>query len=85
MPRGLPVVASRWRQLGESAQMTLSVRPFLSGRDYHSLHHENPAFRFDTRIWGGRLSWTSYNGVPGIAALTNAAFRAEPSGTGSSL
>ena len=27
--------------------VALEVRPFLSGRDYHSLHHENPAFRFD--------------------------------------
>ena len=26
---------------------TLHVRPLLSGRDYHALHHENPAFRFD--------------------------------------
>ena len=25
----------------------LHVRPLLSGRDYHALHHENPAFRFD--------------------------------------
>jgi predicted glycogen debranching enzyme len=28
----------------------LVVRPFLSGRDYHALHQENPAFRFDADV-----------------------------------
>src|SRR5271155_2446379 len=32
-----------WRLI-EGSGGTLDVRPFISGRDYHSLHHENPAF-----------------------------------------
>jgi predicted glycogen debranching enzyme len=78
VPRGLPVVAMRWRQLGEPVQMTLSVRPFLSGRDLHALHHANPVFRFDARPWRDRLTWAPYHGVPGITALTNGSYRAEP-------
>ena len=31
--RGLPLVAVRWRLIGETSPLTLSVRPFLSGRD----------------------------------------------------
>jgi predicted glycogen debranching enzyme len=78
VPRSLPVVAIRWRQLGEPVAQTLSVRPFFSGRDLHALHHHNPAFRFEAAGWGERLSWTPYDGVPGTAALSNGAYRAEP-------
>ena len=35
---------------------TLDVRPLLSGRDYHALHRENGAFRFDDRRRGPRRS-----------------------------
>jgi predicted glycogen debranching enzyme len=78
VPRGLPVVLIRWRQLGEPTRMTLSVRPFLSGRDLHALHHENPVFRFDAKASRDRLTWAPYDGVTGISALTNGSYRAEP-------
>jgi predicted glycogen debranching enzyme len=78
VPRGLPIVGIRWRLIEGPPELTLSVRPFFSGRDYHALHHANPVFRFDFRIWGERLGWTPYEGVPGIAALTNGAYRAAP-------
>src|SRR5438093_5118843 len=29
-----------------TADLKLKVRPFLSGRDFHSTHHENGAFKF---------------------------------------
>jgi predicted glycogen debranching enzyme len=38
-------VALRWRLASGAARLIL--RPLLSGRDYHALHHENPAFAFD--------------------------------------
>ena len=78
VPRGLPLVAIRWRLVGERVPMTLSVRPLLSGRDYHALHHANPAFRFDHVSAGERLWWTPYQGVPGIGVLHNGGYRAEP-------
>src|SRR5262249_37776942 len=44
-PRGPVVVV--WRLLESTSGARLRVRLLLSGRDYHALHHENPAFRFD--------------------------------------
>lgn len=78
VPRGLPAVALRWRLLDQSAELTLSVRPFFSGRDLHALHHQNPVFRFDARSSGERLTWTPYDSVPAISALTNGTYHAEP-------
>jgi glycogen debranching enzyme len=54
------------------------VRPFLSGRDYHSLHKENSAFRFDVRVEGERVVWNPYPGVPAVVALSNGHYRHEP-------
>ena len=44
----------RWRpdRPGGGARR-LRVRPLLSGRDYHALHHENPAFRVRAEDVGG--------------------------------
>jgi predicted glycogen debranching enzyme len=76
--RGLPLVAIRWRLLGDTKAPVLHVRPFLSGRDLHALHQANPAFRFQANESGQRVTWTPYDGVPGITALSNAMYRAEP-------
>ena len=38
--------AEAWRA---AHRYTLKVRPLLSGRDYHALHHENAAFNFNAR------------------------------------
>src|SRR5205823_2519842 len=42
---GSSLVAMSWR-LSDAREATLVVRPFLSGRDVHAMHHENDAFRF---------------------------------------
>ncbi|MEP6688493.1 MAG: amylo-alpha-1,6-glucosidase [Gemmatimonadales bacterium] len=78
VPRGLPLVALRWRLVGDPVPTTLSVRPFLSGRDYHALHHANDAFRFEHAADGERLWWTPYEGAPQIGALHNGEYRVEP-------
>src|SRR6516162_4560107 len=74
VPHGHPAVALRWRLPGAAGRATLVVRPFLSGRDYHSLHHESPAFRFDAAAAGERVTWRPYAGVPGTVALSNGAY-----------
>ncbi|MFM0341305.1 amylo-alpha-1,6-glucosidase [Paraburkholderia fungorum] len=71
----------RWRL--EGAQMgacMLKVRPLLSGRDYHALHHENPAFNFNARIGDGQscVSWQPYGDVPLIQAVTNGTYTHAP-------
>ena len=50
----------------DDASVLLDVRPFLSGRDYHALHHENPAFDFAPTVQGDRLSFAPYVGVPRV-------------------
>jgi predicted glycogen debranching enzyme len=78
VPKGLPAVALAWRLAGRQAPATLTVRPFLSGRDYHALHHENPAFRFETVLQGDRVSFQPYESVPGIVARANGSYHHEP-------
>lgn len=56
----------------------LVVRPLLSGRDYHALHHENPDFNFTPHVQGQTVSWTPYAGVPGVQVATNGVYRHDP-------
>jgi predicted glycogen debranching enzyme len=75
---GASVTVLTWRLLTSNGKAILSFRPFLSGRDYHSMHHENGAFRFEPEIHGQRLVWHPYAGIPGIIALANCEYRHEP-------
>ena len=75
---GASVVALRWRLLSPGNDAMLCLRPFLSGRDYHSLHHENPDFRFDAEINGERITWGPYNGLPKIVSLANGDYAQQP-------
>jgi len=78
VPQGMPAVAVRWRLPDRTPRAVLHVRPFLSGRDFHALHHENPAFDFGSHVADGRVRWAPYPGVPAVTALTNGAYTAEP-------
>src|SRR5579864_6818658 len=77
----------RWglqRSSGIHGDFTLKVRPLLSGRDYHALHHENPAFNFDaipdseTQPDAARISWQPYGDLPSIHVSTNGAYTHAP-------
>ena len=74
--RGHVVLRWRLRSLPRPAQ--LMVRPLLSGRDYHALHHENSGFDFAAEGTGARVLWRPYPGVPAISALTDGSYRHEP-------
>ena len=78
VPRGRPAVAVRWRLLDAAPAARLFVRPLMSGRDYHSLHHENPGFRFDPDRDGDRVVWHPYPGVPGIEVRSNGTYSHDP-------
>ena len=54
------------------------MRPLLSGRDYHSTHHENSAFRFDAERRNDWLVWRPYHDVPSINVLSNGEYSHEP-------
>src|SRR6202044_3637356 len=62
-----------WRLLS-GAGCTLAVRPLMSGRDYHSMHHENGAFNFTPEVHDGRVTIRPYEGVPGVAFQSSATY-----------
>ena len=74
VPAGRAAVVLRWRLPTPVAGATLRLRPFLCGRDYHALHHENPAFRFAAEGAGEHLVFRPYDGVPAVHSLANASY-----------
>jgi predicted glycogen debranching enzyme len=58
--------------------IVLRARPFMSGRDYHSMHHENSSFRFDAERSGASVMFRAYDGVPGVTMQSNGDYRHAP-------
>src|SRR6266702_2068645 len=52
--------------------------PFLSGRDYHSMHHQNGAFHFDADRRDAVVVFRLYDGLPAVTALSNGDYRHAP-------
>jgi len=63
---------------GEPGRIVLEVRLLMSGRDYHSLHRENGAFRFEPEERDGARIWRPYSGVPSVAVRSNGEYRHDP-------
>ncbi|MGE3599633.1 MAG: glycogen debranching enzyme N-terminal domain-containing protein, partial [Dehalococcoidia bacterium] len=78
VPRDATAVVVRWSLSKPRPGVRLAVRPFLSGRDYHALHHENADFRFHAALSEGRVEWRPYAGVPSIVASSNAGYVHRP-------
>jgi predicted glycogen debranching enzyme len=75
---GSPTVLVSFRLEGHASGVKLCLRPFLSGRDFHSLQRENPVFRFQPEQRGRRLRFSPYPGVPCIDMLSNGTYRHAP-------
>ena len=68
-----------WKLAGNAKEnAVLRVRPLLSGRDFHAMHHENSAFRFDAEQNGERVTWHPYDGVPAVIARSNGRYAPAP-------
>ena len=84
VPHGETAVVVTWRLVDAEAgppggaAVRLIVRPFLSGRDYHSLHHENGACRQEAVTAEGLVVWQPYAGVPGVISRSNAIYDHRP-------
>lgn len=74
MIKGTSAVCLLWDVLGRK-DITIEVRPFLTGRLYHQLHHENPDFQFASEPIAGGIRWTPYPSVPPIFAYCDGQFR----------
>jgi len=67
-----------WRLMRAHGPVELRVRPFLSGRDYHSMHRENGAFRFESDQIDAAVTFRPYEGLPAIVCLSNGQYRHAP-------
>ena len=67
-------VAMRWSVKGNSEGVSVHVRPFLSGRDFHGMHHANDTFNQTTMRGEHSIVWKPYNDLPEIHAQSNADF-----------
>jgi predicted glycogen debranching enzyme len=62
-----------------SAPVTMELRPFIAGRDYHSLTTANDAIRRDATFDGGVFSLSPYDGVPPLhLSVPHSTFQAKP-------
>jgi predicted glycogen debranching enzyme len=78
VPHGISACVMTWRLANPRPAARLVVRPFLSGRDYHGLHQENAAFRFDSALEPETVTWKPYGDVPSTTALFNGSYRQQP-------
>jgi glycogen debranching enzyme len=78
VPQGAVAVAVSWRLHEPAPPAELTVRPFLSGRDYHALHRENPAFRFEPEGRGPWRIFRPYADVPAVAVFANGGYSHDP-------
>ncbi len=77
-PQGRDMVVIRWRLAAAKGQAArLVVRPMLSGRDYHSTHHENNGLWPGVR-GTGPVSWRPYDGVPVPKAFSSGRYHHAP-------
>jgi len=71
-------VARRPGRQESAVGLRLVVRPFLSGRDIHALHHENPSFRFAADVTVERVCWHPYASLPPILSAHNGSYLHDP-------
>lgn len=71
-------VVLRWRLTRPMGPTRLIVRPLLSGRGYHTLHHENPAFRFEPEMIGDAVVWRPYPDLPAVVVRGDGGYWHEP-------
>lgn len=80
MPHGRQMTIVSWR-LVESpgvARARLFVKPMISGRDYHALHHENEILSRDVESGEGLVTLRPYRDVPAVYLHHNGLFVAKP-------
>lgn len=73
--QGRDVIIVRWKLTGaKNAHVVLRVRPMLTGRDYHALHHENGSLSTEAMISPGYVTWWPYHSLPTVRAFHSGAY-----------
>ena len=79
VPRGQSAVVLSWHLGGRINQLfSLSVTPFLSGRDFHTTHHENKVFCFEPSVNADTIRWQPYPGVPAVVCRSRGDYQHAP-------
>ena len=78
VPDGIQGTAIRWQVIGSALGVKLHVKPFLSARDYHSMHHENDDMNLETRKQNDEVVWQPYSDSPEIFAESTGEFEIKP-------
>ncbi len=78
VPKGSAAVCLRWRAPSARPGLRLVVRPFLTGRDVHALHHENPELRSDADVTFERVRWQTYPSLPAVLSVTSGSYLHAP-------
>lgn len=79
VPHRMAAVAILWRLLDRGdGSVRLVVRPFLSGRDLHATHRENPGFRFEATVHEESVVWQPYPDQPSVRSVANARYAHDP-------
>jgi predicted glycogen debranching enzyme len=81
MREGAPQVFLSWRLAAPPparGSARLTVRPFLAGRDFHALMHENAAFCFEPELDGGQWRFRTYAGGPRLVVTASGRYQHQP-------
>ena len=79
VPHGESTIVLTWRLIGDPGTTAkLSVRPFLSGRDFHGTHHENNSFHFDPDLGREQVRWKPYGDMPAVVARSRGTYHHAP-------
>ncbi len=77
---GRDIVMVRWKLVDKKpSRAVLRVRPKLTGRDYHSTHHENGSLSTEAQVGNGMVLWHPYSDSPQVRAFHSGGYRHEPS------
>ncbi len=78
VPSGESRVILSWKVVEGEGEATLRIRPFFSGRDFHSTQHENGSFRFEPAPTEHDWTWQFYDGLPAVVVSSNGRYVHEP-------
>ncbi|MDH4152429.1 MAG: amylo-alpha-1,6-glucosidase [Nitrospira sp.] len=74
--RNQSTVVVRWRLLTPTTDsIELLVRPKITGRDYHALHHENGALSPEATVTGQWVTWQPYQSLPAVHCRHTGVYR----------
>ncbi len=74
--QGYDLVVVRWTVVEPKSQiLPLLVRPMLTGRDYHSLHHENRQLSSASTVTPEWVSWQPYRSLPLVHSFHTGLYR----------